>query len=181
MGNAAVTPEVIERWALAYLGRYASSADNLRGVLLRRARRQDGIDRDGVARAAAAIEALLARYRASGLLDDDAYAAGRAQSLARHGQSLVAIRARLRAKGVGPATVALAVAGLRDAEPDPDLAAACIFARRRRLGPYRRGAADHARELGAFARAGFARHVAERILACTDIAAVAALSGRESG
>ena len=61
----------------------------------------------------------------------------------------------------------------------PDLAAACAFARRRRLGPFRRAAADHARELGTFARAGFSRRVAEAVLACPDVAAIEALARGE--
>jgi regulatory protein len=68
------------------------------------------------------------------------------------------------------------VSGLRADAPDPDLAAACAFARRRRLGPFRRAAADHARELGAFARAGFSRRVAEAVLACADLEAVEELA-----
>jgi regulatory protein len=85
------------------------------------------------------------------------------------------MRARLAAKGVAAADVTDAVASLREAVPDPDLAAACAFARRRRLGPFRRAAADHTRELGAFARAGFSRRVAEAVLACADVDAIEAL------
>jgi regulatory protein len=165
--------ELIERWALHYLGRYASSAENLRRVLTRRVRRHSPQTSSHVA---SLIDALVARYRESGLLDDPAYAAGRVQSLHRRGDSLQAIRARLAAKGVAASDVADAVSGLRAAAPDPDLAAACAFARRRRLGPYRRAAADHARELGAFARAGFSRRVAEAVLACADVEAVEALA-----
>jgi regulatory protein len=126
--------------------------------------------------AAALIDTLVTRYCASGLLDDAAYAAGRVQSLHRRGESLWAMRARLAAKGVSAADVADAVSGLRADAPDPDLAAACAFARRRRLGPFRRAAADHARELGAFARAGFNRRVAEAVLACADMEAVEELA-----
>ena len=69
---------------------------------------------------------------------------------------------------------------LRQTAPDPDLAAACAFARRRRLGPYRRGPAhqqpaDRRRELAIFARAGFGRREAEAVLRCVDPEAVAAL------
>jgi regulatory protein len=166
-----IEAELLERWALHYLGRYASSAENLRRVLMRRVRQKFP-----AAAPAALIEALIARYRQSGLLDDAAYAAGRVQSLYRRGESLRAIRARLAAKGVTPEDVADAVSNLREAAPDPDLAAACAFARRRRLGPFRRGAADHLRELGAFARAGFGRRVAEAVLACADAEAVEALA-----
>jgi regulatory protein len=89
------------------------------------------------------------------------------------------MRARLAAKGVSAADVDEAVSGLRTAAPDPDVAAACAFARRRRLGPFARNPADHARELGAFARAGFSRRVAEAVLACSDLAAVEALERGE--
>jgi len=122
------------------------------------------------------IEALVVRYRESGLLDDAAYAAARVESLRRRGDSLKAIRARLAAKGV-PVEVAIdAVSLLRDSAIDPDVAAACAFARRRRLGPFRRGAADRQRELAAFARAGFSRRIAEAVLACSDTEAVEALA-----
>ena len=126
------------------------------------------------------IDALVERYRDSGLLDDAAYAAARVQSLHRRGESATKIRARLAAKGVENAVAAEAVLALRGEIPDPDLAAACAFARRRRLGPYRRSAADPKRELGVFARAGFGRQVAERVLACADTDAVEALAGAET-
>jgi regulatory protein len=165
--------ELIERWALGYLGRYASSAENLRRVLMRRVRRHAP---EAVQPARPLIEAIVTRYREAGLLDDDAYAAARAASLHRRGDSLMVIRTRLRAKGVAGEVVAGAVGSLQELGPDPDLAAACAFARRRRLGPFRRTAGNRARELAAFARAGFGRRVAEAVLACADEEAVAALA-----
>ena len=173
MSGREIGPELLERWALGYLGRYASSAENLRRVLMRRARRHSP---EAAQQAAVLIEAVVSRYRTAGLLDDAAYAAGRVASLHRRGDSLKAIRARLTAKGVPAAIAADAVSGLRDTAPDPDLAAACAFARRRRLGPFRRAAADRQRELAAFARAGFSRRVAEAVLACADVEAVEGLA-----
>lgn len=170
----AIEAELLERWALHYLGRYASSAENLRRVLMRRVRRHSP---EAAQQASPLIDALLARYREAGLLDDAAYAAGRARSLQRRGESLRAMRARLAAKGVAAADIAEALTGLQATAADPDLTAACAFARRRRLGPYRRSAdADHSRELAAFARAGFSRRVAEAVLACPDIEAAEALA-----
>ena len=160
-----IGPELLERWALDYLGRYASSSENLRRVLQRRIRRRLP---QAAQKAAAPIDALILRYREAGLLDDATYAAGKAESLNRRGDSLRSIRARLAGKGVARPDVDGALSALRAAAADPDLAAACAFARRRRLGPFRRLAADHARELAAFARAGFSRRVAEAVLACTD-------------
>src|SRR6516225_10244943 len=158
-----IGPELLERWALGYLGRYASSAENLRRVLIRRARRHSP---EAAQQVGVLIEAMVTRYRESGLLDDAAYTAGRVASLHRRGDSLQAIRARLAAKGVPAEIVADALSALHAGAPEPDLAAACAFARRRRLGPYRRAPADRARELGALARAGFSRRVAEAVLGC---------------
>src|SRR5438105_3177411 len=177
---APIDRALIEKWALFYLERYASSAENLRLVLGRRVRRRVGNDDEAVGAAGALIEALVARYRASGLLDDAAYAAVRTKSGLARGRSLRRIAAGLAAKGVGAADAAAAVAALGDGAGDPELAAACTFARRRHLGPFRRAAADRRRELAAFALAGFERRTAETVLACDDEEAVAdLLAGHE--
>ena len=179
MDHSEIRPELLERWALAYLGRYASSSENLRRVLLRRARRRAPASPEAAQQVAGLVDALVERYRLSGLLDDAAYAIARVQSLHRRGESTTKIRARLAAKGVESTVAAEAVRTLRAEAADPDLAAACAFARRRRIGPYRRAAANPARELGVFARAGFTRRIAERVLACADIDAVEALAHAE--
>src|ERR1051325_1792622 len=176
---AAIGTALLEKWALGYLERFASSAENLRRLLERRARRRMR-DPEGLLEARALIDALVARYRDSGLIDDAAYAAARARGRLARGEPLRKIAAGLAAKGVDADDRATALAGLRETMPDPDLAAACAFARRRRLGPYRRGPAhvqegDHRRELAIFARAGFARREAEAVLACADPDAIEAL------
>jgi regulatory protein len=166
---------LLERWALGYLERFASSAENLRRVLRRRVRRRRTSDNETVQRAAALIDDLVERYRRSGLIDDAAYAAARARGRLARGEPLRRIAAGLAAKGIAAEERASALDALRETAPDPDLAAACAFARRRRLGPYRRGLGDRARELAAFARAGFGRREAEEVLGCAHPDAVAAL------
>ncbi|HTV44454.1 MAG TPA: RecX family transcriptional regulator [Stellaceae bacterium] len=176
--EAEIGAEQLEGWALAYLGHYASSAANLRRVLLRRLRRRRSDPDPGVrAPAVLLVDALIERYQRSGLLDDAAYATARAHTLQRRGESTTRIRARLAASGIENSLITTVIGELRADRADLDLAAACIFARRRRLGPYRRGPADPARDLGAFARAGFSRTIAVQVLACADIAAVEALVG----
>ena len=182
---------LIEEWALSYLGRYASTAENLRQVLRRRVRRFLAAEGEGDREAAAAVEPLIdmlvERYRETGLVNDAAYAAGRARRGVTQGRSLRRIAAGLAAKGVGAADTAAAIASLRDEAADPELAAAIAFARRRRLGPFRRD--PHPRvpaelrraELAAFARAGFSRRTANSVLACPDEAAVQALLAGDNG
>jgi regulatory protein len=173
---------LIEKWAIAYLDRYASSAANLRRILLRRARRHLQADTETTAEVAPFIDTLIARYRAAGLIDDSAYAAGQIRSGLRRGQSLRTLRAKLAVKGVAAKDVVEGIDAVADQHQggpaDPDLVAACAFARRRRLGPFRTGPADdqtRSRELGAFGRAGYERATAEAVLACADPDAVEVL------
>ncbi len=176
MDQSKIEVGLLERWALAYLGRYASTAENLRRVLQRRVRRRFGEDAEAMRLAAPLIDQVIERYCHSGLIDDAAYAVRRAETLHQRGDLLAKICARLVAKGVTGAIATDALAALRAAAADPDLVAACAFARRRRLGPYRSGNIAPERELAALARAGFSRRIAEIVLACKDAEAADALA-----
>lgn len=163
-----VTPDYLERAALHYLERFASSSENLRRVLMRKIDRSvqaHGTDRE---QAAGWVEALVERYQGAGLLNDDAYARMRAESLHRRGASTRAIREKLAAKGVDRDTTDAALGDLRDdVEGDLDLAAAMALAKRRRLGPFRPAearAAHREKDMAALGRAGFAYDVARRVV-----------------
>ncbi|HKY94689.1 MAG TPA: hypothetical protein VJL84_05255, partial [Kiloniellales bacterium] len=83
--QAPLTPERLEQAALAYLQRYANSAEGLARVLRRRLAKAS---REG--RAAAAPEdvaAVVAKLLRLGLLNDALFAEGRAGRLARQGRS----------------------------------------------------------------------------------------------
>ena len=174
-GPRKATAAYLRNAAVYYLDRYASSAANVRRVLMakvERSARAHGTDR---AEGAAAVEALLAGFVRDGVLDDARYAAGRALALHRRGASARAIRGRLAAKGVAREHVDRAIAGLRDESGEPDLSAALIFARRRRLGPYRPPAAragHRDRDLAALGRQGFAYDLARRIVDADDATAL---------
>jgi regulatory protein len=162
-----LTKERLEKAALAYLERYASSAANLTRVLMRRAQRSASVE--GSADAATArgwIEALVARYRAAGLLNDAAYAEAQARSGRRLGRSSRAIGERLKAKGVDAETTADALATADEDEAEPDTAAALAFARRRKLGPFRKAARreNRERDMAALARAGFNYDIARNVI-----------------
>ncbi|NYZ16031.1 RecX family transcriptional regulator [Azospirillum sp. RWY-5-1] len=168
-----VTPDYLERAALHYLERFASSSENLRRVLMRKVDRSvqaHGTDRE---QAAGWVEALVERYRGAGLLNDDSYARMRAESLHRRGASTRAIREKLAAKGVDRDTADAALGGLReDVEGDLDLAAAMALAKRRRLGSFRSAetrAAHREKDLAALGRAGFAYEIARRVVDAEDI------------
>lgn len=159
--------------ALAHLARFAATRAGLLRVLSNRIARwartaelaED--ERAGaVAAARAAAEAVVARLAAAGAVDDAAFATARARRLARAGRSAQAIAAHLAAKGAGGAADDAIGSALPD--PEAELAAALIAARKRRIGPFappdmppevRRKA------LAVLARAGFSRAAAEAALA----------------
>jgi regulatory protein len=168
---AVATPESLERAAHNYLARYAAPAAHLRRILLARVARSARFHGTDPEAGAGAVEALIARLAGLGLLDDSAYALAMARRLARRGASLAGIRARMRAKGVGPEDAEAALAALKKDAADPDLAAGLAFARRRRLGPFRPAAEREARrlkDLAALARQGFALELARRVIDADD-------------
>ncbi|MBX3224802.1 MAG: RecX family transcriptional regulator [Labilithrix sp.] len=166
---------VLHEAALSYLARGSATAATLTRVLERKvttwARRAERAGRDAelvagdLVACRESIAAIVARFREVGLIDDAAYAASRARSLSRAGRSRRAISAHLAAKGVAAETV-------REALPNDatvELAAALAFARKRRIGPFARDAADDDRAarqkaLAAMARAGFGWSTCERAL-----------------
>lgn len=176
----AVTAASLENAALHYLERFASSAVNLRRVLTRRVRRAATMGMADPAEAASLIEALVVRFEKAGLLDDRRYAEAKASSLHRRGGSRRSIAGRLAQQGVEGELIAAAIEKLREeSEGDPEIAAACALARRRRLGPYRPAelrSASRMKDMAALARAGFSSEVTRRILACADPEAAEALA-----
>ena len=183
----AVDAASLQEAALRYLARYAATQAGLARVLQRRVdnwARAVEADPDQVAairaRARAEIAAIVGRLAQSGAVDDAAFAAARARSLARAGRSRRAIGAHLATRGVPSET---AHGALPDS-PDQELAAALIHARKRRLGPWRRAEASPEqvrRELASFARGGFVQSVARTVLAMDAEAGEAAIIAFRAG
>ena len=154
----------------------------LRAVLVRRADRSHAHHGGDPRESQPIIEATLVRMAELGFLDDRRYALALIKRLRGRGSSRRKIFARLREKGVDESLRGELLAELGQGESE--LEAARIYARRRRLGHYRRaldssGSANtpesedqddearrlrRQRELGALARAGFDFDVAARAL-----------------
>lgn len=163
--------QAAERIALRYLERFDASAARLKQVVRRALLRQSaGAPAEQLPsdeQLEAWLEALVRRYRGSGLIDDARFAANLARSLRERGASRRQILLKLSLKGVEPAVAEAAVAELDGEQTDPEWAAALRYVRRRRLGAHR-AAADRERyrqrDLAALARAGFSFDVARRAL-----------------
>lgn len=136
-----MSPRGIERAALSYLERFDTSVANLRRVLGERVRkaRQRSTEPLDVNAALSAIDALLARYCESGLLNDRRYAENLLSGLRQRGMSTRRARLKLTTKGVDEALVDELLEQEADAsDQDAELLAALAYVRKRRLGHYRR-------------------------------------------
>jgi regulatory protein len=169
-----ITASYLERAALAYLERFASSETSLRRILQRRVDRamRDDPECDGAA-FGPVIDDLVKRFARAGLVDDRIYAEGKSRSLLRQGASLRRARMVLASKGIDPAIIESTVAALRDEQSgrDLDFEAALALAKRRRLGPFRVSrsraedeSAQRSRDLAAMGRAGFSYDIAKRVI-----------------
>ncbi len=165
-----ITLPYLERAALHYLERFASSTTNLRRVMLRKIDRSVahwGGQRDDHL---AQLDDVIAKLARLGYLNDASFAQQRAASLHRQGKATRTIRATLAAKGIGAETVDSALDSLAEDSPAPDLRAAITLARKRKLGPFRPDGRDERRQkdMATLARAGFDFDMARQIVDAAD-------------
>lgn len=151
--RAPVTPlnsTALERLALRYVERYATTRARLAAYLARKIRER-GWEGD----APADPRSLAERLAGLGYVDDRAFAEARAAAMARRGLGARRVGQALRFAGIGEED-AEAVAPAIAAEAG---ASALAFARRRRIGPFAREAPDRQgreRQVAAMVRAGHA-------------------------
>lgn len=168
----------LRRSALAYCQRYAASEAHLARVLerkLSRWRRSGGEDPPGDnASDARLIADVVATCRRLGLVDDRAFAETKVSSGRRRGMSTARLTQGLLAQGVDRETVAEVLA----ADEVDDRRAALLFARRKRLGPWRTADRDDAdrRDLAALCRNGHSLPIARWVVALDREAAEDALT-----
>lgn len=154
----AVTPAYLERAAQDYLGRYASSSENLRRVLMRKVERRCRLRGEEAEPFREAVDDVVAKARRIGMIDDRIYTEARVASLRRRGNSGRLIQAKLAAKGLDRGDICQA---LDEADCD-ETEAARRLVRRRRLGPCRTSLRrEHRdRDIAVLARAGFSLSIA---------------------
>ena len=165
------TAKYLRDAALHYLERYATSSAHLRRLLTIKVARSAAAHGTDAAAGVADVEALIARLESMGLLNDDLFARAKARSLHRRGNSARAIRAALREKGIAADPIEAALEALKEDTEQSELAAALVYARKRRLGPYRaqEARADmREKDLAALGRRGFGYDLARRVIDAED-------------
>ncbi len=160
-----LSPTTLRDEALRYLERFPASEARLRAVLARRIQRAVDWGRGDATTAAAWVDALVADLRESGRLDDPSLATAIGAALGRRGASARGIREKLHRRGFQAEALGEALAARA---PHDEADAARAYARRRRLGPFRRDSASRAasrdKDLAALGRAGFSFDLARRII-----------------
>ncbi len=162
-----VTRKSLEISAFYYLRRYSSSSENLRRILLKRVKRSAQYHGTDVSAGLLWVNEIIEKFLANKLLDDIRYAETKCLSVHRKGGSKQTIRKKLQEKGIAPDIIEQTFTLLDQYSVDPELIAAAITARRRRLGPYRsRGRRNNFRErdLASLARAGFNYSIASWVI-----------------
>jgi regulatory protein len=165
--------EKLKALALHYAARYATTSSKLADYLRRKLR-----VRPWEGDAAPDVEGLVARLVALGYVNDAGWAAMKRREMQARGLGPRRVSQALHAAGVLEAEAAQEERP--DAEPESAISVAVRFARRRRLGPFRRAdaPADDAaarKAMAAMLRAGHSFDVARRVLAARDEAALEAL------
>ena len=167
-----MTETSVAEAALFYLSRFASSSGNLRRVLMRKVIRSAEHYGDDPELMKPVVDALVARYAETGAINDTLYADTQVRKLRRRGGSARVILQKLNTKGVPGEIIAETGATLTEGD---DRTAAMLFARRRRLGPFRteNRVENRQRDLAALGRAGFGYQVAAAIIDAEDADALA--------
>ena len=150
--------EALERLAIFYVGRYATTRSKLRTYLARKVK-----ERGWAGDRPPSIEPLVERLAGLGYIDDRAFACARAASLQRRGYGARRVDQALYAAGIEEDDAEVA----REETSDGAWAAALRFAERKRIGPFATAPAEREARNKAFAamvRAGHPFDFATRIV-----------------
>jgi regulatory protein len=150
--------EALERLALYYVGRYATTRAKLASYLQRKV-----AERGWSAPTPPPIERLIERFAEAGYIDDAAFASARAASLQRRGYGERRVDQALKAAGIADEDAADA----REQMEEAAWSAALRFAERKRIGPYASEVADRPSRERAFAamlRAGHRMDYVRRLV-----------------
>jgi regulatory protein len=151
--------DALQRAALFYAGRYATTRAKLATYLGRKLR-----ERGWSGAEPPPVEELVERMATLGYVDDRAFASARASALSRRGYGARRVGAALREAGIAEEDAADA----REIASSEAWQAALRFAQRRRIGPFSQTEADRpAREkaLASMLRAGHPMGIARRFVA----------------
>lgn len=169
------TQKRLRNAALYYIDRYATSAEHLKSVLMRRVSQSARLHDTDTQEGQAWIDEIVSDLVTRKLVDDRAFAETRAISLHRGGASRRKITMSLKSKGVENNDIEAALSALEETHVNAEFVAARNYARRRRFGPWRKAEEREGRrerDLAAMARGGFSFQMAQQVIDAVDIDAL---------
>lgn len=149
--------------ALYYLGRYESSVEQLRKILLRRVLKERMKGADIPADIDAAVDSIVTKAVADGYVDDRRFAEGVVRRCQSAGKSRRYLIGKLKTAGIDSDLILELTAELTDS----DLDAARRFVQKKKIGccrPLEKQKECFKKDLAAMARAGFSFEVAKQAL-----------------
>ena len=149
--------------ALYYLGRYESSVEQLRKILLRRVLKERMKGADIPADIDAAVDSIVIKAVADGYVDDRRFAEGVVRWCQSAGKSRRYLIGKLKTAGIDSDLILELTAALTDS----DLDAARRFVQKKKIGccrPLEKQKECFKKDLAAMARAGFSFEVAKQAL-----------------
>lgn len=170
------TSQQLRDQARRYVERYVPSVRQVERSLWRKVKKATGKLKDG-SDAGPVIDAIIQDLAGRNILNDDRLARHLAAECQRRGDARSVIRNKLYKKLLPQESIRQALQELddaiRDRGGDPKREQALAYARRRRLGPWRRDpdkrAARREKDLAAMGRAGISWGLAKEIVDCEDV------------
>jgi regulatory protein len=151
---------LLERLAITYVGRYATTRAKLRAYLARKLKERGWA---GEHSPGPLVEGLVERCTTLGYVDDRAFAASRGASLGRRGYGARRVGDALRAAGIEEADAA----PVRETASQAAWETAIAFAQRRRIGAFAAAPTDpdaRRKALAAMLRAGHSYEISRKLI-----------------
>ncbi len=170
-----ITVRYLRNAGLHYLKRYASSEGNFRRLMQKRITKSCAYHKDQLLEDCNKyLDEVIDNFKQEGFLNDNEYTKGMVYSLRKRGASKKMIHAKLKQKHLPYDKIEQEIKNIDQeieeiSEIPPELRAAYLHARKKRLGPY----ATHSntdeqkivnRAYGSFARAGFSYSIAKTVM-----------------
>ena len=150
--------EIIRKYALNYLNRYASSKRNLELILLRKVKKLGLREKEYES----FIKDILKELEYKKIINDENLANSMAFTYARNGKSKINIKYYLIKKGINSKDINNALEKLEEEIPDFEYESAMIFAKKRKLGKFGKSN-NKEKDLSKMARAGFNYDIIKKI------------------
>jgi len=159
-----INKQNLEKYALNYLKRYASSKKNLKIILNRKIKKFGSKKLEDIEQYKNDINDIIDNLERKNILNDEIFANSKIYNYANLGKSKKAMEYNLIKKGIDKKEIQKVINNMENDIPDLELRSAEIFARKRKLGKYSLVKKEKEKELSKMSRAGFSYSIALKAL-----------------